>query len=248
MNMIDEILENREKSWIHLAEIATNQKYCEDSNKYSVWAPICAIHLLAVIGDYKCHLAINSALLVHADDPSDWITDEMPHVVSYMNNSGIHMITLMLQDSTVDQYVRSGMVHALVMIATQDEKSKKEIIQNIIDIAQKESDIDLRTMIVDTLLDLRDPSLYNYLKNSLETGFVTDEFFDIPWLDAMYSNSEHGKQDLKPRDPLDIFSDSPENFYRKTNNHPNFAQDIGRNEKCPCGSGKKYKKCCMKIL
>ncbi|MCP4719740.1 MAG: hypothetical protein GY860_09830 [Desulfobacteraceae bacterium] len=21
---------------------------------------------------------------------------------------------------------------------------------------------------------------------------------------------------------------------------------IGRNEKCPCGSGKKYKKCCMR--
>ncbi|WP_426807395.1 SEC-C metal-binding domain-containing protein [Streptococcus anginosus] len=21
---------------------------------------------------------------------------------------------------------------------------------------------------------------------------------------------------------------------------------IGRNEKCPCGSGKKYKKCCLK--
>jgi preprotein translocase subunit SecA len=23
---------------------------------------------------------------------------------------------------------------------------------------------------------------------------------------------------------------------------------IGRNEKCPCGSGKKYKKCCMKTM
>lgn len=22
---------------------------------------------------------------------------------------------------------------------------------------------------------------------------------------------------------------------------------VGRNEKCPCGSGKKYKKCCIKI-
>lgn len=24
--------------------------------------------------------------------------------------------------------------------------------------------------------------------------------------------------------------------------------DIGRNEPCPCGSGKKYKKCCMEKL
>ncbi len=27
----------------------------------------------------------------------------------------------------------------------------------------------------------------------------------------------------------------------------NTQKNIGRNDKCPCGSGKKYKKCCMKI-
>ena len=24
-----------------------------------------------------------------------------------------------------------------------------------------------------------------------------------------------------------------------------FVKDVGRNEKCPCGSGKKFKKCCI---
>jgi len=27
--------------------------------------------------------------------------------------------------------------------------------------------------------------------------------------------------------------------------HVKESPDIGRNEPCPCGSGKKYKKCCM---
>lgn len=35
----------------------------------------------------------------------------------------------------------------------------------------------------------------------------------------------------------------PKEFIKKTNER--FNRKIGRNEPCPCGSGKKYKKCCM---
>jgi hypothetical protein len=43
-------------------------------------------------------------------------------------------------------------------------------------------------------------------------------------------------------------SDKRENLNRKpiTDNEPVVAESakVGRNDKCPCGSGKKYKKCC----
>jgi uncharacterized protein YecA (UPF0149 family) len=29
--------------------------------------------------------------------------------------------------------------------------------------------------------------------------------------------------------------------------HNRQVEPVGRNEPCPCGSGKKYKKCCMKF-
>lgn len=49
-----------------------------------------------------------------------------------------------------------------------------------------------------------------------------------------------------------------DSFYRKTNEgeflkeNPDMPDDIasrkiGRNDPCPCGSGKKYKKCCKDI-
>lgn len=51
-------------------------------------------------------------------------------------------------------------------------------------------------------------------------------------------------QDVSPeltRQILDIFNVAPrEKIYPKN------SQKIGRNEKCRCGSGKKYKKCCGK--
>ena len=45
---------------------------------------------------------------------------------------------------------------------------------------------------------------------------------------------------LEPDKPEDI-----SDIERRLNPpSPNFAIHIGRNEPCPCGSGKKYKKCC----
>jgi uncharacterized protein YecA (UPF0149 family) len=46
---------------------------------------------------------------------------------------------------------------------------------------------------------------------------------------------------------------SENNFYENENTYEDYEDDksvslpkIGRNEPCPCGSGKKYKKCCLK--
>lgn len=33
-------------------------------------------------------------------------------------------------------------------------------------------------------------------------------------------------------------------LFRKTKPITNYLKNIGRNEPCPCDSGKKYKKCC----
>jgi hypothetical protein len=38
----------------------------------------------------------------------------------------------------------------------------------------------------------------------------------------------------------------PSNRHRN-NRTPYVGRDAGRNEPCPCGSGKKYKRCCMRV-
>ncbi len=270
MSVINGILQHKGESWIDLAEIATDREYWKDSEEYSIWAPVCAIHLLAKIGDYKSQLAINSALVAYCDiDPSDWI-DDIPYIIAHIGTSAIHMFSLMLQDSSVDQYVRDAAARSLVMIAIQNENSRDGIIKNIMETIQKEHDIDFISTILDTLLELSDPSLYTYLKKYLNAGFLKEYSISTAWYKSMYLDYERGRQDKIPRDPLDIFLNHPANFYRNTNNHPSVTeatgrkkhdfgshntnnhpsvtQDIGRNDKCSCGSGKKYKKCCMRKI
>jgi len=40
---------------------------------------------------------------------------------------------------------------------------------------------------------------------------------------------------------LDAFRQNVQTFFRNTH-----LTNVGRNDPCPCGSGKKFKKCCLK--
>ena len=82
-------------------------------------------------------------------------------------------------------------------------ETKSKIVASIKDVAQKEPNIDIRTTLVDTLVDLRDPDLYEYLKNSLKTGFITEDFFRLGDLDDIYA----GRLPTcgAPKDPIYIF-------------------------------------------
>lgn len=204
------------------------------------------------MNNYKSQLAINSALVEYYDDSSDWMIEEMPYIVAHMGPDAIRMLTLMLQNSVVDPYIRNGMARALIMIIIKNPETKQQIIQIIKETAQKESDKTIRMFIVNPLLDLRDPDLYQYLKDFIQTGFIADDFCDLEWLDVVHDGNDYRNNDITPRDPLDIFSCNSENFYQKTNNppppEPYNPKSIGRNDACPCGSGKKYKKCCMRKI
>ena len=58
------------------------------------------------------------------------------------------------------------------------------------------------------------------------------------------------KEDFKPRDVFEKFlqNSQPEPFDDSQLNYVPVRTEpkIGRNDPCPCGSGKKYKKCCGK--
>jgi hypothetical protein len=64
-----------------------------------------------------------------------------------------------------------------------------------------------------------------------ESPIIVDPFYDVP--DSLDEDDDEWERPLQspPADLLTIRHDAPR---------------VGRNDPCPCGSGKKYKKCCLK--
>ena len=244
------ILEMGEESFHLLAQLATDDEYWNDLDDDSL-VPICAIHILAKMKHYRAQLVINTAIIKHYEETGDWLTEDMPYVLAHMGVGAIPTLTALMRYDGADIFVRGGTAGALIMIAMDNPEVKSGIVASIKDAAQNEADIVTRTVLVNVLLDLKDPDLYGYLKDSLETGFILDDYFDLDYLDGAYAGTFNPSRGV-PMDPLYIFSYSDENPYKYADGDrgsagPHTIPKVGRNERCPCGSGKKYKKCCLSM-
>jgi len=68
-------------------------------------------------------------------------------------------------------------------------------------------------------------------------GNLTDEFFSFLRVDAI------------PVDELEALKRKADKLrLRRINAAKETRGKIGRNDQCPCGSGKKYKKCCISLM
>jgi preprotein translocase subunit SecA len=85
------------------------------------------------------------------------------------------------------------------------------------------------------------------------TSLVSDTIAEMEWWDA-FKADDGPKRSVplqKPMTPVPQFSPIEEDKLGETvsENPPNAVirrgPKIGRNDPCPCGSGRKYKKCCL---
>lgn len=59
----------------------------------------------------------------------------------------------------------------------------------------------------------------------------------------LWANNGHTPNEIRS---MELKADSASNKVIPISNHSKFEHKIGRNDPCPCGSGKKFKKCCAR--
>ena len=133
-------------------------------------------------------------------------------------------------------------------------KRHKALFQKVI----SDEDIDMISLCVSSLADLAEPELRADIDNAYDKELVDLSFLTQNDVDDIYNNPPHkgdqlysmiddSYQSLKdwawfiepPKSkPSLLFGDPVETVFRED-------PKTGRNDPCPCGSGKKYKKCCL---
>ena len=107
---------------------------------------------------------------------------------------------------------------------------------------------------LDALEDMKDAELRKYLKKEvfLGTEVLYTNFVSLLDLrNTMLSDKKHDNDALYVTAILITINFSMFNMIRKERFMLEQDRDkvkIGRNDPCPCGSGKKYKKCCLKDI
>lgn len=248
--------------------LAQEEKYWfPDDGEYSSWTPVCALHLLSVIGGPEAINAFINSIKEYYDDTEDWITNDMPAILANFGIEAFDDIRNMLLDKDeVDGFVRAGAAKALFLISEKYPDAREKSIKALRDAISSENDEIARSCFMYELVHFKDhdslPFIEFYFKNDMiDDGLMT---YDDDVLGYYYgSGSDFNSLDnIVGKDSLDIFKDSPDNFYRNSNTgkylpstkgnlQPTkniLKKEVGRNDPCTCGSGKKYKKCCLKIV
>jgi len=133
-----------------------------------------------------------------------------------------------------------------------------------------------RAYMVGALTEIKDDKVYSFMKeiieNYIENREKYEEWFDLAHF--VYNFDKQNKKEILPllrklsfmkdlskHDRLEIqdtilIIEDPEGFEQKVKEtaemlkpllEKSFSKHkVGRNDPCPCGSGKKYKKCCLK--
>ena len=220
-NIIEQILSRKDEALPYIIEIAQDNKYWfPDDGEYSSWTPVCALHLLSVIGGPEAINAFINSIKEYYIDTDDWETEDMPAILANFGIEAFDDIKEMLLDNDVDEFVRAGAARALFLISEKYPDAREKSIQTVRDAISFENDEVARSCFMYELVHFKEhdslPFIEFYFKNDMiDDGLMTLE--DV--LDYYYGKGVdfNSLDNIVAKDSLDIFKDSPDNFYRNSN-------------------------------
>ena len=274
IELAESILRRKDEALPHLTEIMRSERYWR-TNGVEAWAPISAMHLLAVMGGKDALDAVLYATYKYTEEMGDWLTEDLPSVLAYFGPSALDALVLALGDSKLDPFARNTVGRALLSIARKNESLREKTIDAFVTAITNEKERLARTLLVDVLIESKDRKTLPFVrdlfkKNLLDRSFIQPSDVERMFL-GVYDNILRTDDD----DPMDLFRKDKPKWHSTSDDenaptegttevleeprgeNPVRDQHIeypmqetrkskpGRNDPCPCGSGKKYKKCCL---
>ena len=241
----------------HLVRIIQDDTSFMEGSPGDGWAPIHASFLLGAIKTPAARDAVFWLLRERDEEMGDWITEDFPTILANFGLDAVEDLKKCISDRTLGLYQRSTAIGALSTIAHKHPEIWDSTVRFFRQLLQEEDDPELLGFLICDLSEFKDPGALEDIKSAFDKGLVDDFIITMEDVSVTYSSpGESLDYQRYSADPLEHFN--PQKFERlwkisyENQRIPDRLkrmlkpEKIGRNDPCPCGSGKKYKKCCMK--
>ena len=218
-----------------------------DSDSGAVWAPM---HAWRALGQLKAEASVPPLLgLLKAVGEDEAAIEELPVVFGMVGLSAMPHIARFLSDETIEVTSAATAMTGLKEIADRHPESRGECVGILAGLLGGHVHADPATngFVVATLMNMAaveaiDAIRTAFRRNSVDISICGDEE-DV--------ELEFGLRDRRstPAPRYQVVSAMatarPDVNRILENSHVPGTSKVGRNDPCPCGSGKKYKKCCL---
>ncbi len=198
------------------------------------------------------------------------ITETVHRVMAAVFDGEPEPLYQIIRDPEADEYVRSHMLHATAMLTRSGELPRDAtaaFLRDCFSQLEPQKDCYVWSGWIDAvawlgLTELKPLVQQAFLRGSIDPEWLTFKEFEE---DLQYSVDHPDAEPLNPDGNLTLFGDTIEELSRWDSFKPKPSSDeppwgmseaygmphrdplrkVGRNDPCPCGSGKKFKKCCL---
>jgi uncharacterized protein DUF1186/SEC-C motif-containing protein len=234
-------------------------------------AHIYAMYLLAQFREPRAYPVIvrffsHPGEAVH-DATGDVVTEDLKSILASVSCGDDSLIKQLVENPDVNEYVRMATLDALVCLVAEGEKSREEVLEYFRILFRtglfhrdraEEPDL-FWAGLVSAANDLYPDEVYEEIKQAFQAGLIDESFIDLKWVDRTLARGKETVLAELQHHRFGLVRDVIKAIewwacFRPVQPQPAQAmpamqqaaqrRKIGRNEPCPCGSGKKYKKCC----
>jgi hypothetical protein len=255
-------------------EWAEPKEWPDDKDYVAGYAPVHAWRGLAQLGATAAIPLLLEMMDPLGESGDDWYLEEFPHAFAWIGPAALAPLRDYLADDKHGVYARIAAAHALRELAGRHPQTRDDVVIALRDALSRfqATDESLNAFIISYLLELKATDAaelieqahaadrvdimvngnWNHVRQELGVaglGLVPEELagrrafpdlfsrFSLPPLDDSDDDVAPKGGHAKNADYLPVDEVTPP---------IRTSGKVGRNEPCPCGSGKKYKKCCGK--
>lgn len=231
----------------HIPELITmltdEDLWYAESTSDEVWAPIHAWRVLSQLDAVDAIPALLDQLYRIDDDGNDWVGEEFPDVFTMIGAPAIPRITEYLAEAEHGLFARVCTAHSLANIGKRHPDTRQTCIKSLETQLRQHSHNDptLNGFLVSFLLDLKALEALHSIQAAYHDSCVDLSITG----DCEDAEIELGVRETRttPRPHFGFYGVSE--VLQHSAPVRKSKKKIGRNDPCPCGSGKKYKKCCL---
>lgn len=229
-----------------LIEMATDEKLNKGNPKsLAVWGPVHAWRTLAQLKAEEAIEPLITLLRMFDSDNDDFVGEELPIVFGMIGKKAIPALEKYILDDSNGLFDQIAAVHGLERIATNNPECREKCLSIFNSKLQscKSNDPTLNAFLVLYLTELNATESIDVIRQAFEAESVDlsilGDFEDVEISLGLKKNR------ITPSKYSAAIDELNNDFFTSSQNQPARKTKIGRNEPCPCGSGKKYKKCCL---
>lgn len=258
--IIPELLKIIEFTKDNIEELIAEERYI---------APIYAMYLLAQFKEkHACRLIIDFFSMpgdMAKEITGSIVTEDLGRILASVYDGDDSLLKSLIENKELNEYVRSAALECLLVLFAVGLKSREEIISYFKELFNGKLEGDFSyiwTALVTRSTRLYPEEVYDEIKLAYKEESVETFFVDLSTVEkTIKEGKEKTLGSLRNDSRYKLIEDTISEMqnwacFSKSNNEEKNKnlqlntvtkkrKKIGRNASCPCGSGKKYKKCCL---